>query len=542
MTFLITLIVVFLVGWLLFLYTSFTVTVPKNGGEYTEGVIGQPLYVNPLLSQTSEADSDLTQLVYSGLFKNNTEGIVVSDLAKDFSVSDDQKIYTIHLKDALKWQDGIPLTAEDVLFTINILQDQAYKSPLRQNWQGIDIIEIDNNTIEFNLKNPYSGFLENLTVGILPKHIWENISPEKFALAEYNLHPIGSGPYAFSAMQKDSGGNILTYKLVSNKYYYGKLPYISKFTFNFYPDEDSMITAYNKKEVMGISSIEPGKISSLKNMKSTQIHEFAIPRYFALFMNQTKSPVIADDNVRRALSMATDRNQFVNEVLKGKGVLLTSPFLPQMKEYESNIDSKLDLEGAKKILEENGWKKEEESTILKKGNLEFKFEIVTADWPELKQTAELLKNQWEKVGAKIDIKVLAISDLQQNYIRTRDYDSLLFGQVISFTPDLYSFWHSSQKKDPGLNLAVFESKEVDKLLEDVRQEAAEEARIEDYKQIQREFAKNENMPATFLYSPYYIYPTNNTLQGVSSKNINNPSQRFSDVNEWFVKTSRILKK
>jgi peptide/nickel transport system substrate-binding protein len=530
-----------LIGWLGYIYVSLTVPIPKSGGEYTEGLVGQPLYVNPLLSQTSEADSDLAQLIYSGLFRYDKDGQVVPELAESVEVSEDQRTYTVHLKKDLKWQDGAPLTASDVIFTINILQDQTYKSPLRQNWQGVDISQSDDSTIVFGLKNAYIGFMDNLTLGILPKHVWENISPEKFALAEYNLHPIGSGPYEVSTFQKDSGGNILTYKLVANKKYAGKIPYISKLTFNFYPDEEAMINAYNKKEVMGISNVEPDKIGNLKAAKSTQLHEIAIPRYFALFFNQTKSSVLADDNVRKALSLSIDRNEIVSEILGGKGTALASPFLPQMKEFDQELSTKSDLEQAKKILDDAGWKLEDGSSVRKKGGNELRFQIVTADWPELSKTAEVIKNQLSQIGVVVDIQALAISDLQQNYIRTREYDSLLFGQVISFNPDLYSFWHSSQKRDPGLNLAVFENSDVDKLLEDVRKEPNEQTRIEQYKQLQQILLSDKNNPAIFLYSPFYVYPTSSTVKGIDAEKINGPSQRFVDINEWYVKTSRKFK-
>lgn len=529
-----------LIGWVGYIYVSLTVPIPKSGGEYTEGLVGQPLYINPLLSQTSEADSDLAQLIYSGLFKYDKNGQVVPDLAESVEISEDQRTYTVYLKKDLKWQDGAPLTASDVLFTINILQDQTYKSPLRQNWQGVEISQLDENTVVFGLKNAYTGFMDNLTLGILPKHIWENISPEKFALAEYNLNPIGSGPYEVSTFQKNSSGDILTYKLIANKKYSGKIPYISKLTFNFYPDEEAMTNAYNKKEVMGISSIEPDKIGNLKAAKSTQLYEIAIPRYFALFFNQTKSSVLADDNVRKALNLSIDRKKIVDEILGGKGTALVSPFLPQMKEYDQELSINSDLEQAKKILDEAGWK-QDGSEIRKKGDNELRFQIITADWPELSKTAEVIKQQLAQIGVAVDIQALAISDLQQNYIRTREYDSLLFGQVISFNPDLYSFWHSSQKRDPGLNLAVFENSDADKLLEDVRKEPNEQTRIEQYKQLQQILLSDKNNPAVFLYSPFYVYPTTTSVKGIDVEKINNPSQRFVDVNEWYVKTSRKFK-
>lgn len=525
--------------WIWHIYTSMTNAVPKKGGEYVEGIVGQPLYINPLLSQTSVADSDLSQLMYDSLFTYDAKGAITPDLAESYEVSEDQKTYTVHLRSGVLWHDGKPLTAEDVVFTMNIVQDPAYKSPLRQNWQGVEVQQVDENTVAFVLKNPYFGFLDNLTTGILPKHIWENIAPEKFALAEYNLHPIGSGPYMFSDFQKDATGNILTYKLVAFKSYHDGEPFISKFTFNFYPDDDSMIEAYNKKEIMGISSISPEKMEMIKTKKSMNLHEFVIPRYFALFMNQSKSAALADDTVRKALSLGTDRKEIIDTVLHGKGMPLYSPIFPQMDGYKESADAQVfDVEKANQLLEDKGWKKSDDG-IRAKNDTRLAFELVSTDWPELSQNAQILKTQWEKVGADVSVKVLTVSDLQQNYIRTREYDSMLFGQAISFNPDLYSFWHSSQKRDPGLNLALLDNKDVDKLLEDIRQESNPGARAEKYAQLQDLFYQ-EN-PAIFLYSPNYLYPLNAAVKGIAAENINLPSQRFIEVNKWYIKTKRVFK-
>lgn len=526
------------VFWIGSFYLNMTKAIPKVGGEYIEGVVGQPLYLNPLLSQTSEADSDLVSLIYSGLFKYDNNGNVVTDLAENYSISDDQKEYTILLKKGTLWHDGRAVTAGDVSFTFNILQDPAYKSPLRQNLQGVEVSLMDENTIKFTLKNPFIGFLDNLTVGILPKHIWENIAPEKFALAENNLHPVGSGPYIFSSLQKDSSGNILTMRLVGYKSYHGGNPYISRLAFNFYPGDEELIAAYNKKEIMGMASIPPENIKNIKNVKSTNVHELIIPRYFSVFLNETKNIALANDAVRSALSKSVDKKEIIDVVLYGKGFALASPILPQMKGY-NNEEIKINIDEANKILDEEGWKLDENENVRKKGDNKLEFDLVTTDWPELNQTAEILKKQWEKVGARVNVKVLTVSDLQQNYIRTREYDSLLFGQAISFSPDLYSFWHSSQKRDPGLNLSLFDNKDADGLLEGLRQETNDEKRIEGYQKFQ-DILKKEN-PAIFLYSRYYLYPTSTSLQGVEVKNINNSSSRFADVSKWFVKTKRVLK-
>jgi len=528
-----------LVFWLSHIYLNATKPIPRRGGEYMEGVVGQPLYINPLLSQTSEADSDLVQLIYKGLLKYNSNGEIENALAEGYEVSEDQKTYTVHLRKNLFWQDDQPLTAGDVFFTVSILQDPAYKSPLRQNWQGVTVNQIDDFTLSFNISNPYFGFLNNLTVGILPKHIWGNIAPEKFSLAEYNLKPIGSGPYSFIDFQKNSNGEILSYNLKAFSKYYAGEPYISRMIFNFYPDEDMMLTAYNKKEIKGMETVDSEKIDSIKNKKSTTIKELSFPRYFSVFFNKTKSIPLASADVRKALSYAVNRKEIINQVLKGRGAEIFSPFLQTMDEFNGDVDNRnFDLGKAGQLLDDSGWKVNNNGIREKRGE-ELQFKIYTTDWPDLAETANILAKQWKEIGADVNVETLTATDLQQNYIRPREYEALLFGQDTNFEPDLYPFWHSSQKQDPGFNLGMFDNKDADKLLQDIRQESDEGKREEKYKELQKIIS--DEAPAVFLYSPYYLYPISSDVKGIETKNINSPSWRFADVNEWYIKTSRVKK-
>lgn len=528
-----------LIFWLSYIYFGATKPVPEKGGEYVEGIVGQPLYINPLLSQTSEADSDLTEVIYSGLFKYNDSGEIENALAEGYEVSEDQKTYTVHLRKNLFWHDDQPLTASDVFFTTNILQDPAYKSPLRQNWQGVTVNKVDDYTLTFDISNPYFGFLNNLTVGILPKHIWGNIAPEKFSLAEYNLKPIGCGPYAFLDFQKNSNGEILSYDLEAFSGYYEGEPYISKMIFNFYPDEDVMIAAYNKKEIKGMETVDPKKIDSIKNKKSTAIKELGFPRYFSVFFNKNKSVALASADVRKSLSYAVNRKEIIDQILKGRGMEIYSPFLETMDEFNGDIEKKnFDIEKSKKILDESGWKMNGEG-IREKNGEKLQFKIYTTDWPDLAETANILSKQWKEIGVNASVETLTATDLQQNYIRPREYDALLFGQDTNFEPDLYPFWHSSQKQDPGFNLGMFDNKDADALLQDIRQESDEGKREEKYKELQKIIS--DEAPVTFLYSPFFLYPISNDVKGVEVKNINSPSWRFADVSKWYIKTSRVKK-
>lgn len=528
-----------LVFWLGALYMASTKAVPEYGGEYTEGIVSQPRYINPILSQTSEADADIAQLLYSGLFGYDTEGKLVKRLLDDYSVSDDGKTYTLTLKQGVKWHDGEELTAADVLFTIKAIQDPAYKSPLRANWLSVEAATVDRYTLTLTLKKSYFGFLESLVVGILPKHIWENISPENFLLADYNLAPIGSGPYRFYDSEKDSSGNMLSYELRSFDGYFAGPPYIQKIAFHFYPDERSLLDAYNRKEVMGINSVMPSNIAELETRKSTRVYEIAIPRIFAVFFNVTKSAALAHDEVRNALALATDRQAIIKEVLLGRGLPAETTFLPFMNGYASDLAfPRFDEAKANDLLDQSNWKRGEDGVRVKEG-VPLEFELMVPDWPELSHTADLLKGQWEKVGVRVIVTVLSAADLQQNAVRPREYQALLFGEAAMLDSDPYSFWHSSQKHDPGLNLALLDNKDADDVLLALREEMDVNKRQEQYRSFQ-EILLKEN-PAVFLYTPTYLYVVNSSVKGVGVKNANAPVYRLDTIKDWYIKTKRVSK-
>lgn len=525
--------------WFGALYVSSTVVVPKAGGEYTEGIAAQPRYVNPVLSQTSEADADLAQLVYSGLFGYDDEGNLIKRMVADYSVSEDGKLYTVTLHQGIKWHDGEEVTADDVLFTILAIQDPAHKSPLRSNWLSVEVASIDRYTLTFTLKKAYFGFLENLTVGILPKHIWENITSENFLLADYNLAPIGSGPYRFFDFKKDSNGNVLSYELRAFNGYFDTSPYISKIVFHFYPDEDALIDAYNRKEVLGINSITPEHLSNLKESKNTRVYEIAIPRVFAAFFNITKNAALAYDEVRQALNYATDRDVIIREVLSGKGQAAYSALLPFMTGYTQDLDLPyFDIAKANALLNEKGWERGQDGVRAKDANV-LEMEIAVPDWPELVKTADILKAQWEQLGARVNIKVLSAADIQRNVIRPREYQALLFGEASMIDSDPYSFWHSSQKQDPGLNLAFFDNKEADDILITLREELNSEKRLEKYRAFQEILYKKN--PAAFLYTPSYLYVVSNSVKGVNVKSIVAAPFRLNNVNDWYINTKRVKK-
>lgn len=525
--------------WGISFYYSRTEALPAFGGEYIEGSVGQPQHINPLLSASNDADADLAQIIYNGLLKYDEKGTPIPDLAESYEINEEKTVYTFYLRKNVLWHDGEPFTANDALFTFNLISDPAYRSPLRSGWQGVKLEMPDDYTLIFTTETPFVGFLNNATFGILPKHIWESLKPESFNLSELNLEPIGTGPFKYNSFQKDSKGNILSYKLDANPNYFSGKPYLAKLSFNFYSDETSALDAYNRKEVMGISSLSTKNTGVIKNQSSSALHKFFIPRYFAVFFNQTKNAAVADDKVREALNYATNREEIVQTVLGGNGDPIYSPILPDMPGYSPDL-SKVDyaLEKARTLLDSDGWKISDNGFRVKNDKL-LEINLITTDWDELAKTAEIIKTQWEKAGVKVNTDSLSISDIQQNYIRPREYEALLFGQIVGADPDPYSFWHSTQKKDPGLNLALFGDSDTDKLIEDGRIEFDRQKRAEIYTEFQNVLL--EEMPAIFLYSPKYIYPVNKKIKEINVENLITPSKRFFNIDKWFINTKRVWK-
>lgn len=519
-------------------YFHFTKEAADYGGKFTEGMVGEPRHANPLLSQTNNTDRDLVSLMYSGLLEYNGEGKIVPDLAQSYEISSNGLSYTFYLKNNAFWHDQKKVTADDVIFTIQTAQNQDYGSPQRINWQGVQVEKINEHTVMFKLQAKYAQFLNNLTIKIMPKHIWQDIKPINFALSELNLKPIGSGPYKFNRFKKDRDGRIQSYHLSANKEFYGDRPFISELEMKFYVSEDEMINAYNKNEVEGLSFISPENLKMVKFKQRLNLRELRLPRYFAVFFNQNKSAALSDKNVRLALSHAINKELLLEKILESKGIATHSPMIGGVLDIPNNVKKyEYDLELAKTILKTAEWKMGEDK-ILFKGNQKLVFKITTSTWPELTEVAKIVKEQWETLGAQINIEVLPTPELQQT-IKDRNYEALLFGTVLNIDPDPFSLWHSSQKKDPGLNLALYDNKSADTLLEEARQTLNPLERARKYDDFQKLVI--EDVPAVFLYNPLYIHGQAKKIKGSNGKLISLPSDRFINIEKWYIETKRVWK-
>ncbi len=540
------------------------IEVPKQGGKYTEGIIGTPRFVNPLLA-ISNADKDLTSIVYAGLMTRDEDGKIIPELAKEYSISEDGTVYTFTLRDNLTFHDGTPLTADDVVFTVKQAGNPTIRSPHFANWDGVQVEKKDDKTIVFTLPKPYAPFIENMTIGILPSHIWKNLSSEEFPFSQFNITPVGAGPFMISSVNRDKSGIPISYELKKFKNYSLGEPYINNITFKLFNNNKDALSAFKSNKIDTISGISPNSLEEFLNTNPNMdisVHRIPVLRIFSIFFNHNKQPLFLKDEVRMALKEATPEKAIVGEILHGYGTTLDSPLIPGIfndanatatvknmeddeKEKNSTSTDKEKasinhIEKAKKILENKGWKKGDDGIyVLKKGDKETRlsFAFSTVNIPEMSQTAEKITSSWKELGAEVELKMFEPSDLTQMVIRPRKFDALLFGMVIGHEMDFYAFWHSSQRNDPGLNIAQYADIEADALLEKMRTEQNPEKRTALYKEFS-DLIKKQDV-AIFLYSPDFIYLTKNNIHNISLHALSEQSERFDTVHTWYMKTDNV---
>jgi len=340
---------------------------PKQGGAFREGVAEQqPRFINPIYLSDRDIDRDLVELIFSGLFKYDQDSNIVPDLVSSYEISNDGKTIDLYLKEAF-WHDEKPLRAADVVFTINVIQDPQYQSPLRIKWLGITAEEIDNNGARIKTPQKYGGILEILTLKIIPKHIFKDAPaqnlPWSFVSPEYL---VGSGPFKFEKLSQDvSSGYVKEVSLKRNKNYYGKEPFLDEIVFVFYKNTEDLFQAVKNKEIQGFSSSDIKNISDKGNESGISLYEIGIARYFALFFNQTNKNL--DKDLKKAMALLVDKERIIKEVFSDKAKEENSPILPGFFGFqEPKTLFAFDPQAAGKILDQAGYSLNSETGFREK--------------------------------------------------------------------------------------------------------------------------------------------------------------------------------
>lgn len=512
--------------------------IPAAGGAYIEGIIGSPQYLNPLYAGSNEADRDLMRLLFSGLVRFGVGVAPEPELAEKVEVSEDAKIYTITLRENLTWSDGEPVTSDDIKFTLEAIQNPEYHSPLQQNFKEIAVDTMDRRTARLTLKDPSAPFIENLTLGLLPSHLWANIEPKHALLTELNTKPISVGPYQFQSLNKDPGGAIRSYTLIRRTQGVPHTPSIAALTVKFYSETADAVTALKNKIIDGLALVSRESLENIKTVRGGLAqYRLQLPQYTAIFFNTKENDILATRAVREALAFAIDRPQLLADALQGQGELLNGPLLPGAIGYRANATSTpFDAPRAIAALEANGWTLPEGGSVRRHATLkqDLQIRLTTLNVPELYRMAEMIQKLWQGIGVGTILEIVDPARLTQDIIRPRAYQALLIGETTGIDPDPYPFWHSSGIGERGLNLSDFSNRDADKLLEEARKTTDIKLRDERYAAFQQLLIRER--PAIFLLTPYYSYLVDRKVQGISLHGLITPSDRFSHINEWYVET------
>ena len=520
---------------------------PTTGGIYREGLVGQIQRLNPLLSWYNDVDDDICRLIFSSLVAYDTRGNPQGDLAIDWGISIDGMTYNFAINPAAMWHDGQPVTADDVIFTYELLKQGLGYIPddVINFWNSVKINPVDSKTIQFVLDEAYAPFFDYLNVGILPRHIYGGMTFEEMVESKINIQPVGSGPFRLKDLVQ-SNGQITGVTIENNSAYYGKRPYLDEIQFTYYSDSGLAYQAYQQGLIDGISYISDDVLSLVLEDEDLNLYTARRPVLSMVFFNLDNRNVefLQSKNVRQALMTGLNREKILSHIMKGQAIIANSPVLYGNWAYTSEVAvPEYNQEKAVEMLVKEGYilASEQERVRTKEitsvdGNTERKalsFTMVYPDDDLHRQVAEQIQQDWGRINVLLNLDAVSYDDLVNHVLPDREYDAALIDLNLSQypDPDPYPFWDQTQISS-GQNYTQWNNKTISQYLETARVETdrAERARL--YKNFQILFM--EELPALPLYNTVYNYPVSQKVSGVSIGPIYKPSDRFLNVADWYM--------
>jgi peptide/nickel transport system substrate-binding protein len=517
-----------------------SVVQPQQGGVYTEALTGSLERLNPVLDFYNQPDKDVDSLIYSGLLKFDDRGLPVGDLAQSWGVSQDGTIYNVVLRSDARWQDGQPVTALDVTFTIDLLRNGGTIVPadLQAFWQKVKVTALSPTAMQFILPEAYAPFLDYLTFGVLPKHLLDGKKIDDLVNDSFNLAPVGSGPYQFDHLIIENG-QIAGVSLKASTYNStgGKGPYISQIVFRYYPDAAAAFAAYQQGEVQGIGNVTSDILPDVLKTSDLSIYTARQPEITMVLFNLNNSDVsfFQNKDVRRALLMGLDRQAIIDHLLQGQAIIADGPILPGTWAYYDGLQSvTYDPDAARALLVTAGYSLSQDGTVrTNKDGLALHFSLTYPDDDLHKALAEKIQSYWQALNVTVDLEALPYDQLISDRLAAHNYQAALVDLNLSNSPDPdpYPFWDEAQITG-GQNYSQWDNRLASEYLEEARTTTDLDTRIRMYDNFQVVFS--QELPALPLYYPVYTYAVDQQVNGVSTGPLYDPSDRFSSVASWYL--------
>jgi peptide/nickel transport system substrate-binding protein len=511
---------------------------PVPGGIYSEGVLGRFTTANPLFA-SGAVDTTVSHLVFNGLFGYDVQNKLAPELASDYSVDTKGTVYTVHLKPHLRWQDGKPLTAADVVFTYHTIQNPDVRSPLLSSWQGIAITATDASTIVFKLPGVLASFPYNLTTGIVPKHLLGSVTPADLRSADFNtVQPIGSGAFAWHTIQvtgNDPNTQQEQIALLPFAGYQAGKPKLQEFIVRAYANQHKLISdlqAHQLTAAEGFNNLP----KELAHNTSLSQHSLLLTAANMIFF-KTSTGTLSDPSVRQALSRTTNVPA-ITASLSYPTHEVREPLLQGQLAYDPTaVQAAFNLNAAAQ-LDKAGW-------LIGKTGLRYKdgkplrIILTASDSPEYRTVCQLLKQQWGRAGVDLRIQLQDSTNFQST-LSSHSYEALLYGISIGVDPDVFVYWDSSQadiRSTNRLNLSEYKNTVADSALESGRTRLDPALRTIKYKPFLQ--AWQQDVPAIGLYQPRVLYVTSIAVAGFSDHAVNNAAERFYNIQNWQIRQAKV---
>jgi len=535
--------------------TFSTSTFPAQGGTYIEGMVGQPHAINPLLCSVNSVDRDLCSLVFNGLLRLDAHGLPQPDLAaRPPEISPDGLVYTVTLRSNVRWHDGQPFTADDVLFTLSLIQDPDFPGPgdLAELWRTVEVSRVNAFNLAFTLSEPFAPFADYLTLGIVPAHALRDVPPIDLASTDFNLRPIGTGPFKVQEVGA-SGGQVDHVLLTANTDYYGSQAYLDKIEIKFFADDAAVFNAYRAGQVQGIAQVANSDLPRLRQFPRLNVFSAPVAGYSLIFMNLASPdvPFFQDKQVRQALFYALDRQKPVDQVLGGNGIVVPGPILPGTWAFDPALPSvQPDPDKARALLDSAGWKIGgsgvstpgivDSGVLLPRGvrskdGKVLGFTLLTSNDATHRELAQAIAEQWIAIGVTVTVRSAPM--LVTNFLTPRAYEAVLIDLSLPGDPDPYPFWHETQAPG-GQNFGGYTDRDMSELLEQARRTNDRNVRFKFYQRFQQMFA--DDVPAILLYQPVFTFAVDERVRGVQIGPLEYPSDRLRNVADWYVVTRRVI--
>ena len=507
---------------------------PAYGGTYVEGVAGVPQYLNPVIAAT-DVDEDVSRLAFSGLTRYDQTGAIVPDLASAFHTESDGRIWTFDIREDATWHDGQPVTADDVVYTVKLLQDRGYVGPYSDAFRGVNVERIASRTVRFTLPDVYGPFADSTTVPLLPSHLLGNVPYAELSRQPFNASPIGTGP--FRVTEVDARQVVL---LRNDDFYRTRparqRPYLDKVILRFYPDSTEALLALSRGEIDGVGGLSGQDAERARSLKGAVLYSLPTDNFVSMFLNVRPDKVVFRDRaVRQAIATAIDRARVLRLAADGRG----SPadeFVPSTSwAYVKDVTRyTFSSEDATALLDQADWKDHDGDGIRDKGGQKLAFTISTSDEPARTAAATQIQRDLSAVGMSVTVKSMPFGQHVDSVARQRTFDALLVEIAVSGDPDPYTFFHSTEVNDPGHNFSGYSTLPIDRNLEAARRTFDEAARRELYAPVFQAISKE--VPVVFLYFSDYLYAQSSQVHGLRIAPLTDPRERFWNVEDWYVKT------